>query len=108
MFDDGEHFSDPGGDISEGDNVRSDIEEVFGGGAGDTLEGDGGSTTFFGGPGPDVITGGDGPDSLNGGGGDDTLHAADGAADKVLGGGGTDSAEVDKDLDSTDSIEIFL
>ncbi len=108
VFDDGEHFSDPGGDISEGDNVRSDVEEVFGGGAGDTLEGDGGSTTFFGGPGPDVIAGGDGPDSLNGGGGDDTLHAADGAADKVLGGGGTDSAEVDKDLDSTDSIEIFL
>ena len=107
VFDDGEQFSDPGGDISEGDNVRSDVEQVTGGLGGDTLEGDNGSTTFFGGPGADRITGGDGPDSLNGQGGDDTLYADDGAADKVLGGAGTDSADVDKD-DSTDSIEIFL
>ena len=84
------------GIAGEGDNYRSDIEDVgsFGGG-GDTLTGSAAlnilSTTF----GDDVITGGAGNDVMSSGLGNDTIFARDGFADRVDCGPGNDTAVVD-------------
>lgn len=109
QFDDGERFSDPGGDISEGDNVRPDVEVVVGGRGNDTLVGSFREEEFYGGQGRDDITGGTGADTLSGQADNDRLRATDGFADKVLGGGGTDTADVDKDpQDAVESVEIVM
>jgi Ca2+-binding RTX toxin-like protein len=55
----------------------------------------------------DVLIGGAGADVLDGGLGNDQLFAADGAADTVRGGLGTDSAETDA-FDTLDAVEIAL
>jgi Ca2+-binding RTX toxin-like protein len=91
----------------EGDNVRSDVEDLLGGAGQDRLTGSavanfmsggGGVDTFFGGGGADLIfgdgeadsiSGEAGDDQLNGGGGDDLLLGGDGA-DVMDGGAGTD------------------
>jgi Ca2+-binding RTX toxin-like protein len=80
------------------DTVRSDIERVAGGSAGDVIVGDSSSETLFGGPGPDTLIGNRGNDSLSGSSGDDVLFGQDGndaargedGNDRIGGGGGND------------------
>jgi hypothetical protein len=92
----------------------------------DTIRGRQGNDTLRGGPGDDILVGGQGDDVLLGGKGNDTLtgsadadqlsgdagndsfFARDGEADILDGGGGTDSARVDADLDTLISIERTL
>ncbi len=77
----------------ENDNVRTDVENVRGTGADDTITGSDENNVLSGGPGNDTIMGGDGDDTLNGDAGDDifmTDTATDGA-DVFAGGAGTDT-----------------
>ena len=77
------------GAAGEGDNAHSDLENVIGGVANDTLTGDGDAN---------VLSGFDGADTLRGGGGDDTLRGLG-----ALGGGAaTVEAEVVDDADDLD------
>jgi Ca2+-binding RTX toxin-like protein len=99
------------GAAGEGDNVGSDIEDVTGGAAADTLVGNGadnelaggggddvisgadGNDGLAGGPGRDTIDGGGGRDDLEGGAGGDTLKTRDGRTDRADCGGGTDGVQ---------------
>lgn len=101
------------GVAGEGDNVNSDVEDVTGGLAGDTLTGNdldneldggpgndtiaggGGNDGLSGGAGRDTIDGGTGRDFLDGGAGPDSLNSQDGATDRDECGGGTDSVKAD-------------
>jgi Ca2+-binding RTX toxin-like protein len=83
----------------EGDNVHSDVENIYGTRGADTITGtagpnviDGGfgADTIRGGAGDDTLTGNSEPDALFGEAGNDTLYGGDGD-DKVDGGPGTDS-----------------
>lgn len=62
------------GATDEGDNVRTDVEEVFGGTLADSITGSTNAETLHGGPGNDTINGGSGDDTIIGGTGDDTLN----------------------------------
>jgi Ca2+-binding RTX toxin-like protein len=106
------------GAAGENDNVRSDVETVYGGTIGDTFTGNSAGNTFYGGGGNDVASGGDGMDTLtgdagndnltggldfdflNGGANTDTLNAIDGGHDNVNGGTEADTCNVDAGLDS--------
>jgi Ca2+-binding RTX toxin-like protein len=95
------------GQSGEGDNVRKDIEKVYGGDGNDTLTGDenpnrlfglggndtlrglGGNDTLTGSAGNDNLQGGTGNDVLSGGDGDDTLSGGDGR-DRLTGNAGAD------------------
>jgi Ca2+-binding RTX toxin-like protein len=97
----------------EGDNVGTDIEDVVGGSGDDTIAGSAADNELAGGPGNDAIAGGGGNDGLHGDagadlldggpgrdlldgdGGPDTLRSRDGATDRDLCGGGTDSAQAE-------------
>ena len=101
------------GEAGEGDNVRTDVEDLAGGsgndsitgsnadnelagGAGnDSVDGGGGNDGLSGGSGADTLTGAGGSDHVDGGGGNDTLRVRDGLPDRALCSGGTDRAEVD-------------
>ena len=81
------------------EDTLSNVENVNGGSAGDTLTGDtkdntfygyGGADSLSGGLGKDLLVGGDGADSLNGGDGADTLVGGAGA-DLLTGGTGVDT-----------------
>ena len=83
------------GESGEGDNVQTDIENVFGGSGGDTLTGSASANLLTVGlvrtrlPAVrqlDSLNGGDGNDTLNGGDGNDTLDGGLGA-DSISGGG---------------------
>ena len=98
------------GEVGESDNVASDVENVTGGSAGDTLVGSGAPNaldgragddvvmgggaddTLAGGVGNDTLSGGDGGDTLTGADGDDALAGDDGN-DSLSGGGGTDALD---------------
>ncbi|HEV8607253.1 MAG TPA: calcium-binding protein [Tepidisphaeraceae bacterium] len=104
------------GQGGELDNVRTDVENVWGGSAGDRItgssaansfKGNGGNDTLFGGDGNDTLDGGGGADQLSGQGGNDRLLARDGVIDIVDGGAGSDSAQVDGN-DKRTSIETLL
>jgi Ca2+-binding RTX toxin-like protein len=71
----------------EGDDIGSDIEQVSGTNANDTLSAGGAATSLLGNLGDDTLNGGSGDDSLNGGG-----FGADGGAgsDTLNGNGGND------------------
>ena len=84
------------GGAGEGDNVRSDIEDVSTGTGNDTILGSAAINFLSGSDGNDTITGGGGGDSLAGNLGDDTLNARDGFADRVDCGRGVDRAVVDQ------------
>nr|BFE82533.1 hypothetical protein GCM10020093_051340 [Planobispora longispora] len=71
------------GSAGEGDNMRADVENVFGGALGDTLTGNGLANEIRGGQGDDTLTGRGGADTLSGGGGTDTCNAD--AADTEFG-----------------------
>jgi Ca2+-binding RTX toxin-like protein len=104
----------------EQDNVGPDVEEVFGGSAGDLLQagpnavglfGLDGVDQLLGGPGPDQLSGGAGSDVLRGGDGDDQLEDGDftpgvtssplppGGNDVLDGGNGDDSLQSDRGAD---------
>jgi len=104
------------GASGELDNVRNDIENVWGGNAADRIigssaanfiKGNGGNDTIFAGDGNDTLDGGGGADSLLGQAGNDRIQARDGVIDVVDGGAGSDSAQVDK-TDKRTSIETLL
>jgi hypothetical protein len=91
--------ADDGGQ-GEGDNVRSDIENVNSvlfatSGGDDTLVGSAAANSLDGGAGNDTLDGGGGNDRLAGGPGSDVLRARDGYADAVTCGPGADTAVVD-------------
>ena len=71
------------------DHVLTNIENVVGSNADDTITGDGMNNTLSGGTGNDVLHGGGGNDTLSGGAGGDTLNG-DGGNDTLSGGPGDD------------------
>jgi Ca2+-binding RTX toxin-like protein len=95
------------GAYDERDNVGFDVEDVYGGQAGDTLTGSWAANRLYGGGGADTVTGGAGADLLDGGAGPDLLYARDLTADTVYGGSGVDVAERDP-VDTTSGVELFL
>lgn len=78
------------GETGEGDNVRSDVEQVATNVGNDTIVGSSADNDLFGDDGNDDITGMGGQDLLLGGGGDDTIHARDGEVDTIACGAGND------------------
>ncbi|MFL5899757.1 MAG: cadherin domain-containing protein, partial [Solirubrobacterales bacterium] len=93
------------GSAGERDTVRADVEDVRGGRGNDVLIGNGAANDLFGGGGRDRLVGKGGSDVLMGGDGNDRLDARDGASsaaraaagavDRVVCGGGEDTALVD-------------
>ncbi|NUB46522.1 M10 family metallopeptidase C-terminal domain-containing protein [Fertoebacter nigrum] len=77
-----------GGD-ADGD-IISGFENVFGGGANDTLTGSAGANEIRGGAGNDSLSGEGGNDTLTGGDGNDTIRGGTGA-DELIGSGGIDT-----------------
>jgi len=88
----------------EHDNVHGDIEIVYPDGRENVVVGNWRDNELHGGSGDDEITGGTGRDLLIGSGGDDTIDAADGEADEVDCGAGTDVVAADA-IDTTSSCE---
>lgn len=78
------------GQVGEGDNIRSDIEIIYGAQGNDTITGAVGSEQLVGMSGNDTLTGGEGADTLIGGNDDDTLVGGDGN-DKLNGASGDDT-----------------
>ena len=111
----GNTFADDG-EAGERDKIAPDVEQLFGGQAGDTLKVRPGLTErvlLFGGDGIDTLEGAEGPDHLHGGaggdtllakGGDDFVDAADGEGDVIGCGIGSDTALIDN-LDGFGSCE---
>lgn len=75
-------------------------------GGADVVTGHGGNDIIKGGNGSDTLYGDLGKDVLVGGAGNDWLYARDSVHDHVLGGTGTDHANVDKPLDYVISVEV--
>jgi hypothetical protein len=80
------------GEAGERDNVRTNVENISGGNAGDffeshgafsRLDGRGGDDVLLGGAGPDTLIGGPGNDILNSGQGNDVIDARDGQLDTI-------------------------
>ena len=69
------------GVAGEGDNVRSDVEQLEGGDAADSLTGSTSSNRILGGYGNDTLSGGSGDDQLDGGPGADVLQGGAGTRD---------------------------
>jgi Ca2+-binding RTX toxin-like protein len=90
-LDDVAHDGSPG----EGDNVKTDVENVDGGGDQDTFLGSGKGNTLDGASGEDYLDGAGGADELLGGGSIDVVRARDGSADTVSCGRAKDLAVVD-------------
>jgi Ca2+-binding RTX toxin-like protein len=84
------------GQRGERDNVRTDVENVSGGGVDDTFTGSAGVNTLDGSSGEDFVDGRRGRDELEGGGSVDVVRARDGRADVVDCGPSTDFAIVDR------------
>jgi len=92
------------GASGEGDQVRSNVENILGGsgddvldsrGAFSRLEGNGGDDTLLGGFGPDTLIGGPGEDTLDAGSENDIVDARDGVGEVVVCGTGDDTAQLD-------------
>jgi Ca2+-binding RTX toxin-like protein len=66
------------GGAGEGDNVASDIEELYGGAGDDVITGNDDRNLMGGQGGDDTLTGGGGDDVLNGGEGSDMISGGDG------------------------------
>lgn len=58
----------------EDDNIKNDVEQIFGGFGGDTITGGAAAEDLRGGAGDDILSGGGGNDTLVGHAGDDTLN----------------------------------
>jgi hypothetical protein len=78
------------GEAAEGDNIRSDVEQVATNVGNDTIVGSSANNDLFGDDGNDDLTGLGGQDLFLGGGGDDTIHARDGEVDTIACGAGND------------------
>jgi Ca2+-binding RTX toxin-like protein len=65
------------GEVAEGDDVRTTVENLLGGNGPDVLTGSGQPNSIDAGEGDDLIDGGAGQDTLDGGGGVDTISYAD-------------------------------
>jgi hypothetical protein len=78
------------GEAGEGDNVRSDVEQVVANIGNDTIVGSSADNELVGDDGNDDITGLGGRDVLLGGDGDDILRARDGEVDTIACGAGND------------------
>ncbi len=76
-------------------NGEEDDDRVRGGRGGDRVKGGAGSDSVKGGRGNDIVVGGPGLDDIGGGRGDDRLRAADGVAEQVRCGPGSDSVIAD-------------
>jgi hypothetical protein len=94
------------GTADERDNVHADVEDIQTGPGNDVVRGSSGSNRLIGAGGNDQLFGGRGSDVLMGGDGDDRLDAREGATaagraaqagsvDRVMCGGGNDTAFVD-------------
>jgi phosphodiesterase/alkaline phosphatase D-like protein len=92
----------PGNDVLVG-GAGNDILQA--GSGNDVLNGGLGADRLEGGDGADQLLGGGGRDLLLGGQGPDTIAARDGNRDIVDGGGGSDSAVVDDELDRVGYVE---
>jgi Ca2+-binding RTX toxin-like protein len=92
------------GATSERDNVRTDVEYVYGGKASDKIIGSGYANTLYGYYGNDSLTGGGGSDRLWGGPGNDLFYARDAVKDYLYGESGTDRSRSDS-IDYRNSIE---
>lgn len=79
--------------VGESDDVKSDVEGLFGGTGADTITGNAGNNVINGGGGADIIDGGAGADELFGGAGVDQLTG--GAGDDLLDGGGATDTPLD-------------
>jgi Ca2+-binding RTX toxin-like protein len=111
--------NDGGSGGAEGDNVRTDVEDLRGGSNDDTLTGSTGDNQIQGAEGNDTLNGiggddelsGDfqfssaGDDTLNGGDGDDRLFGAAGA-DDMTGGSGFDYADYSRSGFGTRTLTI--
>jgi uncharacterized delta-60 repeat protein len=97
------------GERGEGDNVYSDVENVWGGRGNDTIRGSSANNRLVGGAGDDVIYGRGGRDTLLGGAGNDLIYArdGDGVPDTIEGGDGNDAAQRDP-TDLLTSVERLL
>ena len=84
------------GQRGEGDNVRTDVEDVRGGGVQDTFTGSAGANDLDAGAGEDFVDGRRGRDELRGGGSRDVVRARDGNRDLVDCGRSADFAIVDR------------
>lgn len=84
------------GAAGEGDNVATDVEDIFGADGPDKLTGSATANTIDGGAGDDKLTGGGGKDRLFGGDGDDVIDSRDGVVDHVDCGPGSDTATIDR------------
>ena len=80
--------------VNENDNVKSDVEDVWGSRGDDQLTGNGGPNKLFGDAGNDHLDGLGGDDELYGGDGSDFLDGGAGA-DLMQGDAGSDYAEYD-------------
>jgi hypothetical protein len=93
------------GESGERDNVRTNVENLYGGSAGDffeshgafsRLDGRGGDDVLLGGAGPDTVIGGPGNDILNSGQGIDHIDSRDGQLDTIDCSQDTDSLVRDR------------
>jgi Ca2+-binding RTX toxin-like protein len=96
---------------SEADDVRSDVKQVAGGIADDTLTGSAATNVLLGGRGNDTLSGLAGADTLSGGSGDDTLLGGSGndtlgSIDGVLGNDRLDG-QADSDACSIDRFDAW-
>jgi hypothetical protein len=105
------------GASGEGDNVKTDVENVLGGSGSDkitgssannVLKGNSGNDQLFGGVGNDVLEGGRGHDQLFGQDGADLLKGKDGEKDTLDGGAGADTAEADVTPKSVADVKINI
>jgi Ca2+-binding RTX toxin-like protein len=97
-------FGNSGDDTLNGD---AGDDHLFGGSGNDSLDGGLGNDKLFGGSGDDKLEGNKGDDFMNGGSGNDTLAWDDGdGSDRMIGGDGFDTIEVDGSVDKGDSFTL--
>jgi Ca2+-binding RTX toxin-like protein len=72
------------GEVGEGDNVHSDIENIIGSDSSDVLTGSSANNAISAGEGNDLIDGGPGADTVNGGDGVDSITYVDRATDLAV------------------------
>jgi Ca2+-binding RTX toxin-like protein len=97
-------FGGAGDDTLNGDEGD---DHLFGGAGNDSLDGGLGNDFLFGGSGDDKLEGNKGDDFMNGGSGNDTLAWDDGdGSDRMIGGDGIDTIEVDGSVTQGDSFTL--
>ena len=107
-------YGDAGNDVITG---GAGVDRMWGGpdhdvlsgeSSADKIYGEAGNDTIYGGNGTDLLNGGDGLDQIWGGNDNDTIYSRDLGFDFVNGGAGDDSAQVDEDEDTQESLETLL